>query len=371
MIVPCYNSQKQYLDRLMGTLLHQTIGLENLEILLVNDGSSNNTKEWLQEYEKENPDHICVISYEENKRPGYARSLGIQYASGEYVAFADQDDWVEYVMYEKLYEKAKEYDCDVVSAYYTREEVYQKPTGDVKRGKTDQYVALMEENTRRMAIMGQVMRGGYWSCIYKRQMLIDSNIYFPEGLMWDDNFFGALVPYYAKDCYILEENLYHWYVNLQSISMVNSVEQVSHRMQIEILKIKEFAKRGFLSKYQQEIAYSFFHMFYMNTLHVAFTKLEGNPYEIYVQLRRTLIQLFPDISENKYIQTLTPQVLDKHQYDNWEEFVGNAEGEILEYCSLVPDSIHYMSWMDTVYRELTEREVEGWKIRYLLINIGF
>ncbi len=369
-IVPCYKTKTEYLDRLMDSLINQTIGLEHMEIFLIDDGSPDNTFALLKQYEEMYPDVICLIHYEENHRPGYARTLGIQSASGEYVAFADQDDWVEYTMYEELYEKAVAGRCDLASGYYTRDEVYEKPVVSEKQIE-GRYLDICDEQQRQEVVLGKVLQGGYWSAIYRREFLLENQIFFPADVMWDDNFFGFLVKFYVKKCYIVDKCYYHWYLNKESISMSASYEQIKHRMQVEMLKIQESNQRGFLEKYQEEIAYSFFHMFYVNTLHVAFTKLPDNPYGIYQKLRQTVLNLFPHIDDNRYIKQYTPEVYERNMYADWENYVGSLDEEIKELCRNVPASIQHMSWMDTVYQELTSQELEGWKIRYLLVNIGF
>ncbi len=109
-IVPCYQLKQMWLERLFHSLEKQTIGFKELEIIFVVDASPDDTFARLKIYEEMYSENILLINSEKKVGPGGARSLGIQYASGEYVAFLDQDDWVEPCMYEHLYEKAKAYD---------------------------------------------------------------------------------------------------------------------------------------------------------------------------------------------------------------------------------------------------------------------
>ena len=94
-VVPCYNAA-QYLDKCIRYLLNQTIGRENIEIILVNDASTDDGRTWckIMEYERMFPDVILAVSLEENMRQGGARNTGISYASGEYLIFCDADDWL-------------------------------------------------------------------------------------------------------------------------------------------------------------------------------------------------------------------------------------------------------------------------------------
>ena len=98
-IVPVYNVEK-YLDRCMESLLGQT--LKDIEIILVDDGSPDNCPQMCDEYAKR--DSRVKVVHKENAGLGYARNSGLEVATGEYVAFVDSDDYVEYDMYERLYE---------------------------------------------------------------------------------------------------------------------------------------------------------------------------------------------------------------------------------------------------------------------------
>ena len=112
-IIPCYNAER-YIETCMNSLLNQTIGFSNLEVILINDASTDQTLQRLYDYEKQYPDNIMVINYEENKRQGYARNLGIQYSSAKYLTFLDVDDYVSAEMMEKMYLKMEEGDYNYV-----------------------------------------------------------------------------------------------------------------------------------------------------------------------------------------------------------------------------------------------------------------
>ena len=129
------------MERLLNCLSNQTIGFEYVEVIFVVDASPDDTFLRLQVWEARYPENILLINSMEKIGPGGARSLGIQYASGEYVAFIDQDDWVEPCMYEHMYAKAVAYDCDVVESYNTRDKEYCYNEGEPeKTGKEDRFI---------------------------------------------------------------------------------------------------------------------------------------------------------------------------------------------------------------------------------------
>ena len=195
-VVPCYCVKDEYFDGLMTSLLNQTLGKEKLEIVLVDDGSPDDTYEKLQEYERREPETIMVIRCSENGGPGSARTIGLSYATGEYVAFADQDDWVDLAMYQILYEKGKEYDCDVVKCDWCREENMYEPIASELQ-EIGEFIEIQSKEERQELFEIKDL-GGYWAALYQRNMLIENEIFFPSGVFYDDNFFAGLVCFYGK-----------------------------------------------------------------------------------------------------------------------------------------------------------------------------
>lgn len=107
-IVPVYNVEK-YIHRCIDSILHQTF--KDFELILVDDGSLDNSGKICDEYAKED-DRIKVI-HKENGGLSDARNVGLDIAQGEYIAFVDSDDWIEKDMYSILYENIRKYNADI------------------------------------------------------------------------------------------------------------------------------------------------------------------------------------------------------------------------------------------------------------------
>lgn len=114
-IIPVYNVEI-YLAECLDSVLQQT--LRDIEIICINDGSTDRSSEVLQEYV--NKDSRIIIINQENKGLGSARNRGLEIATGEYVAFLDSDDWVDVDYYEKLYNTATKYNAEIACAGYKR-----------------------------------------------------------------------------------------------------------------------------------------------------------------------------------------------------------------------------------------------------------
>ena len=109
-IVPVYNVEN-YLVKCLDSLVHQT--LKDIEIIVVNDGSPDNSQNIIDTYVKKYPKKIKAFS-KKNGGQGSARNYGLKYAKGEYIAFVDSDDYVDLDMFFKMYNKAKEDNSDIV-----------------------------------------------------------------------------------------------------------------------------------------------------------------------------------------------------------------------------------------------------------------
>ena len=200
-IVPIYNSSKK-LSRCLDSLVNQTY--KNLEIILVNDGSTYNSKDIIKEYAKKYP-QIKWVSYEENQGQSYARNIGLSMATGEYIGFVDSDDYVELPMYETLNTQALKNDNpDIIT------------TGIrfLDSNQIDQELKI-DYPIRRWAKKVDLVKNPdeiYWQSpsvcnkIFKKELIQDMQ--FINCKMWEDFAFsfGALMK--ANTLVELSDNLY-------------------------------------------------------------------------------------------------------------------------------------------------------------------
>lgn len=112
-IIPIYNAEK-YLHRCIKSILNQTY--TNIEIILVNDGSKDNSAKICEEYAKKNKNIIYVSK--QNEGPGPARNKGIEIATGDFIGFVDSDDFIYKEMYFEMLREAVKNDADVVQCGY-------------------------------------------------------------------------------------------------------------------------------------------------------------------------------------------------------------------------------------------------------------
>lgn len=206
-IVPVYNVEA-YLRAAMDSLIRQT--LRDIEIVCINDGSTDGSLEILKEY-TEKDDRIVLVD-KENGGYGLAMNIGLDRATGEYVGILEPDDFVGLTMYEDLYEAAKENDLDIVKADF-----WKFVTDEQKETETYTYAHLARNpedyNTvfkplNRKASFFYIMNT--WSGIYRLSFLRDKKIRHQEtpGAAFQDNGFWFQTFIYAERVMILDKPLY-------------------------------------------------------------------------------------------------------------------------------------------------------------------
>lgn len=297
-IIPCYNVE-QYIDRCIQSLVKQTIGIKNLELIFINDASTDHTYDKLCEWERKYPDSILLINNTVNLRQGGARNIGISYASADYIGFVDSDDWIDPTMYEKMYQIVKQHDVDVVCVLHQREDIHGKIYHEehVYQGP--------KETVYRFQDMSSGLPGGIWSKLYRKQIILENEVYFPEHLAYEDNYWVSILRYYLHTFYVIDEILYHYFVNLSSTLMSQNASHHTDRLQIELLTRKELQKRGFYEKNKAKLDFLFLKVYYVNTLHIFFTKYQDLPYDTILLMQEEVAKQVPDFMNNPYLHELS------------------------------------------------------------------
>lgn len=205
-VVPIYNTQ-DYIKKCLESLVNQT--LKDIEIICVNDGSTDNTMVIVNEFAK-NDNRIKIIE-QTNQKQGAARNNGMRSAQGEYIGFVDSDDWVDLNYYEKLYNSAKKYDTDIALAVNVR----------IGNGKTKKRLnianeAVYTEIQDRFDVCNLAKNPCPTNKIYKKSLLDDNKITYPEGCYCEDKLFVIQAVYYAKNLVSVPGVNYYYYRNPHS-----------------------------------------------------------------------------------------------------------------------------------------------------------
>ncbi len=222
-IVPVYNVDK-YLYKCVSTILKQT--LKEIEIICVNDGSTDSSLNILKDFKKE--DERIIIIDKKNGGYGTACNKGLEAASGEYISIIESDDFIDEHMFENLYDIAVNNNADIVkSAYYEYKESKDEEEESVNKiNWSMQYnmpnrVFTIDEYPQFLYFHPSI-----WSCIYKTSFIKNNNIKFvePKGAGWADNPFQVKTLCLAdRICYTDRAYYYYRLTNDNSSSTVVNI----------------------------------------------------------------------------------------------------------------------------------------------------
>jgi glycosyltransferase involved in cell wall biosynthesis len=205
-IVPVYNAEK-FLDKCLESLKNQTI--KDIEIILVNDGSTDNSLEICNKY-AQNDSRIKVLT-QKNSGQSKARNVGIDNSNGEYIAFTDSDDWVDLDYYGKLVEACEKHDAEVACASIIRERKYSKKY----RMKYTEELSVTDEQEK--IDVARVPNMCYVSNkVYKKALLERLNLRFIEGMFFEDVDFVTRAVYFSNKLVTVPNTFYHYWTNFNS-----------------------------------------------------------------------------------------------------------------------------------------------------------
>ncbi len=200
-IVPVYNSEK-YLKLCLDSLVNQT--LKDIEIVIINDGSSDNSEKIIKEYQDKYSDKII---YQKQKNGGVAsaRNKALKLASGEYIGFVDSDDFVALDMYEKLYTKAETNKADIVISGY----FFDYPDGTCRNYELDEMSHFSKSLHESPSILLNTTPF-ITNKIFKRSFLEKNNYYFEKYRIFEDLLFTYKAFLKANKINKVNECFYHY-----------------------------------------------------------------------------------------------------------------------------------------------------------------
>ena len=204
-IIPTYNVE-DYIKRLTDNLEEQTIGIENLDIIFVDDYSEDSTRRLLYDFKNKYEDSVKVCTSAIHELQGYCRNIGLQWAKGDYIAFLDADDTLAPEALEISYNKAIEYNADLVIFKWKKEGDKPGPTGvnfftEIKtpKDRLDFFLKHTNEITRAC-----------WDKLYKREFVQRYDLEFSEHVWDEESLFTTPALMLAERIYYLNYILYNY-----------------------------------------------------------------------------------------------------------------------------------------------------------------
>lgn len=242
-IIPCYNSEK-YMDRAVRSTL---IGLPEIEVIIVDDGSTDSTVKKADEYAAQNPDTVSVI-HKENGGHGDAVMTGLNAASGKYFKVLDSDDWLSRkslaIVINFLSEMEKVHtEFDMILSDYVYEKV-----GKKKKRRISYKDVMPVRTSFDWNYIGHFKP---WqnilmhSVIYRTQLLRDTGLTLPKHTFYVDNIYVYHPLPYISRMYYLDVDLYHYYIGRddQSVNEKNMIQRIDQQLLVTRLLIMDHPLR--------------------------------------------------------------------------------------------------------------------------------
>ena len=216
-IVPVYNVE-HYLDKCLDSVIKQTY--KNIEIIVVNDGSTDNSGEICQEYAQK--DNRIVYIEKENGGLSDARNAGLDQMTGSYVTFVDSDDWIEQDYVETLYQKITEYQADIaIGNYYSFDEERSvflfHILGDSYYEKAHDNVSIFENLYENQEMRSFALISA-WGKLYKARLF--EQLRFDIGKLGEDGYLNQKVYLLSEKVIYLNKGLYAYRIRKGSLSRI-------------------------------------------------------------------------------------------------------------------------------------------------------
>ena len=288
-IVPVYNVEK-YLDKCLNSLVKQT--MKDYEIIIVNDGTKDNSQAIIDRYKKAYPDLIKAY-IKENGGLSDARNFGLKKANGKYICFLDSDDYAEKDFYEGMYELAEKNDLDLVVA--DLEYVWEN---DEKPPMHKEGLHESSDSINKRLFLSPLFA---WNKMYRRALFIKLGCEYPKGLWYED--IPVTLKYFAN---VAKVGYYH-HIGVHYLQRNTSILGSGYSPKMyDIFTIYDnvvnsFQNQGLFDKYRDEFEYLYVEHF---LVYGAFRFLRTDRYrELMPKAFEFVKNQFPNYRKNKYLKT--------------------------------------------------------------------
>lgn len=315
-VIPCFNAQ-EYIMRCFDSIKNQTYGFENIEIIFVDDLSTDKTWSMLETLKEKYPENIITVKLDKKGHSGGARNVGIDMCSGKYTTFVDADDWVHPEMFTLLHEQMLKDDYDIVQSMafmFSEEEPEIKEIGSYKVDSYD----FSDIETRKKVIVGLTndLNLTVWSKLYRTKFLKDNHIRFIENCYFEDNHYTLICTLLANKFCKIHIPLYGYYTNLNGTIVKRLSPDRIRDLKFVIEKALEDIKERKLDQTvagqcKDELDNFVFYKLYVETT----TNLEIGYNAEREYYKKGILDILPNILDNPYVKNATKEnILNKIEY---------------------------------------------------------
>ena len=338
-IIPVYNTEN-YLSRCLDSVLNQS--LENIEIICINDGSTDSSLEILKNYQKK--DNRIKIINKNNEGQGIARNIGINEAIGDYIAFVDSDDFIKEDMLEKLYNSCINNNLDMVMCKVAS---FNELTNEINDSLW--YYSLGVFNDFEKTVFSHKDTINFtceisvtpYNKLYKSSLIKKFDIKFAENLIFEDEVFFYDVYLKARRVSIVDETLYYYRMNREG-STVENTEDKNYSDIVPIFKliIEKFIETNNWENYKIYVSNRFIHLMLWRYSQTSkkFRK------DFFYSLKELLIDLLDDDDiKNNLSSKIKHRVKLLINSTNYEEFLINDKSKLFSIVMACYNVENYIS----------------------------
>jgi glycosyltransferase involved in cell wall biosynthesis len=290
-IIPVYNAVA-YISRCLDSILNQTY--RDFEIVCINDASTDQSCEIIQKYQNQYPGQINLQS-QENSGAGESRNHGIRCASGKYLFFVDNDDYIDKDYIETFVEAAEKNGADMVLGGYRHVD---------QNGK-----CFFQEILSDHPEWAPFKRIAPWGRIYRRKFLTDHHLEFLKSKIGEDFYLNARAAVLSSKTVVIEYTGYNWYYNSDSISNNHHLDPNLDEIAIHMLESVYYSLevKSLTEGKKAELEYLFvkFIVYYLMFYGRKFNS--GRLLKSYQMFFDALKAMFPQYRKNKLIRISSPK----------------------------------------------------------------
>ncbi len=308
--IPVYNVAR-YLQQCIDSLLHQT--LKNIELVFVNDASTDDSLDILLKNQSLHPEKIKVIDSKVNRKLGSARNLGIANASGKYIGFVDSDDFVAPFMFETIFKEAERTSADAVFIQYTSVAEDTKYSTEID---WEELTPIILWDKRLTAMKGRILNdkdicdlialpiGGVYCGLYRREMIMSSGVTFPEKLRYEDNYWLSLIKPCFRKVSFVDKVCYAYRYNPSSIThQRNQSFQIRDRIMIENKVLAASIENGYFDCFYDAFEWCYTFRYAVNTFLLGVFNFDKPDIAAIRRLEKQLRVKFPKWYKNPYFRS--------------------------------------------------------------------
>jgi glycosyltransferase involved in cell wall biosynthesis len=291
-----------FLDRCWKSLYYQSIGIDELECIFVNDGSIDDSRtiDKLHDIEKDSPENVIIIDMDHNMGQGEARNIGIQYATGKYLMFLDADDEFRLDACERVYNLAEENGADIVQ--FNHLYILENETRSSNASTETRLYQIDSREDRVPFLIDAKVTFGCTNKLYNLELVREIGVQFPAGVKYEEPLFVYPLFLYADRIMLIKEDLYLYHFNENSTVTSMLGKRILDHPNVQLRLLDFVMNLDRYEEYRDIIEIYFLWTFYLET--ISFASRERDcviPLDFFGYMQEMCQKLCPYWEENPYL----------------------------------------------------------------------